>query len=114
MTTTSEPDCFRASYCEACIEQLTKRSRGKPFDCPECRKETSLPAGGAAELQGAFFVERMKDVYYKMAKAEGKIEAVCEECGEGKALAFCRQCARFICSDCERSRKKMKEFPAIY
>ena len=97
-------------YCEACVEQLAKRSRGKPFDCPECRKETSLPAGGAAELQGAFFVERMKDVYYKMAKAEGKIEAVCEECGEGKAVAFCRKCARFICSDCERGHEKMKSF----
>ena len=65
-------------YCGACIETVAKRARGKPFDCPECRKETSLPPGGVAELQGAFFVERMKDVYGKMAKAEGKIEAGCE------------------------------------
>ena len=59
-------------YCEACIEMLAKRAKGEPFDCPECRKETSLPPGGVAELQGAFFVERMKDVYGKMAKAEGE------------------------------------------
>ena len=66
-------------YCGACIEKMAKHSREKPFDCPECRKETSLPPGGVAELQSAFFVERMKDVYGKMAKAEGKImEAVCE------------------------------------
>ena len=97
-------------YCEACIEMLAKRAKGEPFDCPECRKETSLPPGGVAELQGAFFVERMKDVYGKMAKAEGKMEALCEQCAGAKSVAFCRQCAEFICGDCERSHKKMKAF----
>ena len=42
-------------YCGACIEDLAKYSRGKPFDCPECRKTTTLPPGGVAELDGAFF-----------------------------------------------------------
>ena len=84
-------------YCESCIESLAKHARGKPFDCPECRKAVVLPSGGVAGLDGAFFVERMKDVYVKM---KGKVEAVCEQCG--KAVAFCRQCADFICSDCER------------
>ena len=97
-------------YCGACIEKLAKHSRGKPFDCPECRKETSLPPGGVAELQGAFFVERMKDVYGKMAKAEGKMEAVCEQCAGGESVAFCRHCAEFICNDCVRSHRKLKVF----
>ena len=98
-------------YCGTCIEKLAERSRGKPFDCPECRKETRLPPGGVAELQSAFFVERMKDVYAKMAKAEGKIEAVCEQCVVGgKSVAFCRQCAEFICADCMRSHQLMKAF----
>ena len=97
-------------YCGACIEKIAKHARGKPFDCPECRKETRLPPGGVAELQGAFFVERMKDVYGKMAKAEGKVEAVCEQCGGGTSVAFCRQCAEFICEDCARFHKKMKAF----
>ena len=98
-------------YCGTCIEKLAERSRGKPFDCPECRKETRLPPGGVAELQSAFFVERMKDVYAKMAKAEGKIETVCEQCAiGGKSVAFCRQCAEFICSDCVRSHQIMKVF----
>ena len=67
-------------YCRACIEELAKRSRGRPFACPECRKEATLPPGGVEELQGAFLVERMKDMYENMAKAEGKVEAVCEQC----------------------------------
>ena len=89
-------------YCEACME---KCSRGKPFDCPECRK-----AGGAKELQGAFFVERMKNVYGKIAKSKGKIDAVCEQCAGAKSIAFCRQCSEFICSECVRCHKKMKAF----
>ena len=97
-------------YCEACIEMLAKRAKGEPFDCPECRKETSLPPGGVAELQGAFFVERMKDVYGKMAKSEGKIEALCEQCAGAKSVAFCRQCAEFICGDCVVSHKKLKVY----
>ena len=97
-------------YCGTCIEKMAERSRGKPFDCPECRKETRLPPGGVAELQSAFFVERMKDVYAKMAKAEGKLEAVCEQCAGEKSVAFCRHCAEFICPDCVRSHQKMKVF----
>ena len=97
-------------YCAACIEDLAKHARGQPFDCPECRKTTSLPPGGVAELDGAFFIERMKDFYGKMAKAEGRMEAVCEECAGGKSVAFCRQCTAFICEDFARSHSKMKVF----
>ena len=97
-------------YCRACIEELAKRSRGRPFACPECRKEATLPPGGVEELQGAFFVERMKDLFGKMAMAEGKVEAVCEQCAGAKSVAFCRQCTEFICGDCVRSHKKLKVY----
>ena len=97
-------------YCSTCIEKMAARSRGGPFYCPECRKETSLPAGGVAWLQPAFFVERIKDLHGKMARAEGKVEALCEQCAGEKSVAFCRQCAEFICGDCSRSHTKMKVF----
>ena len=98
-------------YCSTCIEKVAAPSRGGPFHCPECRKETSLPTGGVEGLQPAFFVERLKDLHGKMAKAEGKAEAFCEQCATTtKSLAFCRQCAEFICEDCTRSHAKMKAF----
>ena len=96
-------------YCRACIEKLAERSRGRPFPCPECRKDTTLPSGGAEQLQSAFFVERMKNVYWKLAKAEGRVEAVCEQCSTGKAVAFCRHCA-FICAECVTQHRKLKVF----
>ena len=67
--------------------------------CPECRKDATLPSGGVEQLQSAFFVESMKDVYDKMEKVEGKVEAVCEQCSKGKSVAFCRQCADLICAN---------------
>ena len=97
-------------YCLTCIEKMAARSGGEPFQCPECRKETSLPEGGVAGLQPAFFVERIKDLHGKMARADGKVEAVCEQCAGGKSVAFCRQCAEFICGECARSHEKMKAF----
>ena len=97
-------------YCSTCIEKMAVRSGGGPFDCPECRKETSLPAGGVAGLQPAFFVERIKDLHGKMARAEGKVEALCEQCAGEKSVAFCRQCAEFICGDCVAIHKKIKAF----
>lgn len=69
---------------------------------------TSLTPDGVAGLQPAFFVERMKEVYDKMAKAEGKLEAICERCSAAKSVVFYRQCAEFICEDCSKSHQKMK------
>ena len=97
-------------YCRACIELLAKRSQGLPFPCPECRKDTTLPSGGVEHLQSAFFVERMKDVFDKMAKVEGKVEAVCEQCSKGISIAFCRQCTDFICAECTIQHGKLKVF----
>ena len=97
-------------YCSTCIEKMAAASRGRPLHCPECRKETSLPPGGAAALEPAFFVERMKDVYGKLAKAEGKVEAVCEQCSAAQSVAFCRRCGDFICGNCAQSHKKMRAF----
>ena len=88
-------------YCRACIELLAKRSRGRPFPCPECRTDATLSSGGVEQLQSVFFVERMKDIYQKMATVEGKVEAVCESClNTGKAVAFCHQCTAFLCAHC--------------
>ena len=98
-------------YCRACIESLANHSRGRPFPCPECRKDASLPSGGVEQLQSAFFVERMKDVYDKMAKVEGKVEAVCESCFKrGKAVSFCRQCTTFLCAPCLEQQRELRAF----
>ena len=49
-------------------------------------------------------------MHCKMAKVAGKVEATCECCSEGKAVAFCRQCTDFICTECVTQHRKMKQF----
>ena len=98
-------------YCSECIDSLASRSPARSFNCPECRKEVCLPPDGATELQPAFFVERMKDIYDKIAKVEGKVQALCEQCTDAKsAVGYCRECKEFVCEDCELSHRRLKFF----
>ena len=62
------------------------------------------------QLSTAFFINRMKELHSRMEKAHGKSEALCEMCSGGKATAFCRQCASFICDKCIEPHQRMKMF----
>ena len=100
-------------YCKKCVLQLALRTASnKPFSCPECRKETTLPEGGVDSLKTAFFINRFKSNYYALERVHGKVEVKCEMCADSMdtAEAFCRQCAAFICKRCVESHKRMKNF----
>ena len=98
-------------YCKQCVHSLTLRTGlDKPFSCPECRKDTTLPQGNVDELPTAFFVNRMKSVHSKLERAHGKVEAKCEMCSGDGAKAFCRQCTQFICDECVKQHHRMKVF----
>ena len=104
--------CLRY-YCKQCVLRLALRTgTGKPFSCPECRCESTLPEGGVDELKTAFFVNRLKTTVSIMERAHGKVEAKCELCSDSgdKAEAFCRQCAMFTCNECIKQHKRMKPF----
>ncbi len=99
-------------YCKKCVLRLALMTAPqKPFSCPECRKETTLPEGGVEELKTAFFINRLKSNFSALEKVHGKFEVQCEGCTSSyKAEAFCRHCAVFICKDCVVSHKKIKVF----
>ena len=97
-------------YCKQCILRLDIRTgKNKPFSCPECRKDTTLPEGGVEELKSAFFINRLKSMYVKHKKALSK-QAHCEICTNHKALAeaFCQQCDKFACKSCMHMHSVMK------
>ena len=98
-------------YCKKCVlRQALRTSTGKPFSCPECRCEATLPEGGVDELKTAFFVNRLNTTITMMEQAYGNVEVKCELCSDSgdKAEAFCRQCAMFICKNCIEQHKKLK------
>ena len=100
-------------YCKQCVLRLARRTgTGKPFCCPECRREATLPEGGVDELKTAFFVNRLKSTVSTIERTHGKVEVKCELCegSSGNAEAFCRQCARFICQECVNLHKRIATF----
>ena len=98
-------------YCKQCIHTLALRTGiGKPFPCPECRTDTTLPQGGVDHLKPAFVINRMTAIHTNLSKAHGKVEAMCESCSGDKAEAFCRQCTEFICAECIRLHQRLKVF----
>ena len=97
-------------YCKQCILRLALRTgKNKPFSCPECRKDTTLPEGGGEELKSIFFINRLKSMYVKHKKALSK-QAHCEICTNPQALAeaFCQQCDKFACKSCLHMHSVMK------
>ena len=98
-------------YCKRCVQALARRAgENKPFSCPECRNSTILPQNDPDRLPTAFFINRMTELHAKMEKAHGKVEVMCEQCAESKAVAFCRQCTNFICDNCVKLHKKLRVF----
>ena len=97
-------------YCKQCILRLALRTgKNKPFSCPECRKDTTLPEGGVEELKSAFFINRLKSMFVKHKNALSK-QAHCEICTNPQALAeaFCQQCDKFACKSCVHMHSVMK------
>ena len=100
-------------YCKQCILKLALIiGKDKPFCCPECRKEATLPEGNEDNLQTAFFVNRFKALYDQQERALSKEEVKCEMCTTSRvnAEAFCRQCGMFVCGECIKSHQRMKVF----
>ncbi len=107
--------CFHY-YCKQCISKLAQKAgSAKPFLCPECHKDTTLPKGGVDKFPTAFFINRMKAVYSKLEQAPVKqVSDKCELCSEDQRSweepgAFCQQCEKYLCSDCVTLHKKTKE-----
>ena len=101
-------------YCKRCVKALVDNAvshEKRSFSCPECRTDTTIPNNDPDSLPTAFFVNRMKALYTKREKTHGKIKALCEQCSSDEdAVAFCRQCAEFICERCMEAHKRMKSF----
>ena len=98
-------------YCKQCIHRLTlRKGTDEPFSCPECRQDTTLPQGCVDHLKTAFFINRMKEIFFKLERAHGKVEVKCEQCSGDKAEAFCRQCTQFICAECVKQHHRMRAF----
>ena len=96
------------SYCEQCLEKMQVQNK---IICPECRNETTVPAGGVKDLPNNFFINRMVDELVLKRKVEGEEEVKCDECDEDEpVVAYCPECNSFLCQFCYETHKRNKRF----
>ena len=88
-------------YCEECLNKVRKQSK---ITCPECRKETTLPAGGVKDLPNNFLINRLKDDLVLNRRDEEKV--MCDECNNDETTAYCPNCNSFLCHACYDDHKE--------
>ena len=103
--------CYH-SYCEECLERMQNHSRSPTaasyIICPECRKETVVPAG-VKELPNNFFINRLVDEFILKRKVEGEEDVKCDNCDEDDpVVSYCPDCSIFLCQVCNEAHKRDK------
>ena len=71
------------------------------ISCPTCRKTAKVPYKGPADLPTAFVINSLVEIQEQLKKvsAKGK-EILCDNCSEGDATSYCKQCAIWFCEKC--------------
>ena len=91
------------SFCLKCIQQLPMDlEKGKHvISCPTCRETAHVPDKGPADLPTAFVINSFIEIQEQLKKVsvEGK-QISCDNCSEGDATSYCKQCAIGFCEKC--------------
>ena len=93
------------SFCLKCIQQLPvdleKGKRMISCTCPTCRKTAQVPDKGSADLPTAFAINSFIEIQEQLKKVsvQGK-QVLCNNCSEGDATSYCKQCAIGFCEKC--------------
>ena len=96
------------SYCEECIEKLSKESK---IICPECRETSTAPPGGVKDLPNNFFINNLMDEVTLKRKVEEEEKATCDKCSEeAVAVTLCPECVVFLCDYCNEYHKRSKKY----
>ena len=96
------------AFCKRCIDGLPDIGQGKHIvKCPTCRKKTTLPQGGAANLPPAFYINTLMELHNATRGITASIDAEPKVFGETKCLKhdrvlemFCEDCQELVCTKC--------------
>ena len=99
------------SFCLKCIQQLpVDLEKGKHvISCPTCRKTAQVPNKGPADLPTAFVINSLVEIEEQLKKVSVKSKQIsCDNCSEGDATSYCKQCAIGFCESCLGHHNKLK------
>ena len=103
------------SFCLKCIQQLpVNLEKGKHvISCPTCRKTTQVPNKGPADLPTAFVINSLVEIQEPLKKVSAKNKQIsCDNCSEGDATSYCKQCAIAFCESCLGHHNKLRAHAA--
>ena len=94
------------NFCRTCLEKIPRNleDRDGHIVCPCCRRRTSLPAGGVADLIPAFVVNGMLSVRLQIEdKTIGNTDETlsCQNHDEMR-IFFCKTCDALLCPLCAK------------
>ena len=99
------------SFCLKCIQQLpVDLEKGKHvISCPTCRKTAQVPDKGPADLPTAFVINSLVEIQEQLKKVSVDSKQIsCDNCSEGDATSYCKQCAIGFCESCLSYHNKLK------
>ena len=87
------------TYCKSCLKRHAGR---KPkFNCPNCRRQVTLPDKTVESLPNNFLVRNLKEQLDFI-----NFEVSCGNCDKGNnAVSFCHDCGCFQCQKCVDSHQ---------
>lgn len=100
------------SFCLKCLEALPLVFQGDNYRmaCPVCRNHVQLPEPtGAAGFPTTFHLNNIKEIHSLMKKASNE-QVTCDNCAAANAIAYCKDCCRFLCQKCVNTHKNWLEF----
>ena len=100
--------CFH-TFCQQCLEDIRRRSRGQQIPCPTCRSSVSLPElADVGKLPNNFLVNRVLEVL-QLEDAGGNA-FICTNCGDNREAQWqCIDCSAFLCEACKDAHDRMAQ-----
>ena len=102
------------SLCLKCIQKLpVDLEKGKHvISCPTCRRTAQVPDKRPADLPTAFVINSLVEIQEQLKlSAKGK-QILCDNCSEGDATSYCKQCAIGFCESCLGYHNKLRAHAA--
>jgi hypothetical protein len=100
------------SFCFKCLDLRLKNSINNLFNCPSCRTNFFVPAGGVGSLTKDIFKQTLSDYVRSLRMNTEKKSPIesnpCSWCEDQFSRAYCVDCGVFLCPEDVKAHSRIK------
>ncbi|XP_072043508.1 uncharacterized protein [Amphiura filiformis] len=101
------------SFCEECLVRWAKtnmKDDSKVLTCPNCMRQTPIPAKGIEGFPAHFLVNSLQDTLNMEKVKEDLSSKLCDNCEEPEktAAVYCLDCKHYLCQSCHNIHEAWK------